>query len=201
MRPSARSLVVACALALGGCPVPPPPPCPSGAVADAAHEERIEHRLAQTMRGRVILDTQRVHVRAFCFVPPGSTSAITDDHDVLLASDLEDGEAAARLAHLLTHLEAGLPSRAVTPTDDPAACDAMVEHAIQLEAAAYVAEIDFQDALVAEPRVLRFEFADEVRAASMLQRERIVHDYLVAHPSGAPGIDGLVDAYRARCHR
>jgi hypothetical protein len=187
------------ALALVGCPVPPPPPCPSGSVADATLAERIEHRLARTMRGRVLLDTQRVHVRAFCFVPPGSTSAITDERDVLLARDLEEGEAAARLAHLLTHLDTGLPSSAVTPTDDAAACDAMVEHAISLEAAAYVAEIDFQDALVASPRVLRFEFADAVRAASILERERIVHDYLYAHPSGAPGIDGLVDAYRARC--
>lgn len=191
---------LALALALFGCGASATPAaCPAGTRADAARASAIEARLGSVASGRALLAVGRDRVRAVCFADAGSASVVTIEHVVLLAADLEEGEAAARLGHLLVHLRDGLPTDVVHAGLDPAACDAAVERALSLEAHAYVEEVALQDALGAQPTTLAFEFTPAMRAAAPEARASIALSYLRAHPSGGPGIDGLADAYRARC--
>ena len=175
------------------------PPCPSGTWPDEARERAIEARLASVAEGRTLLDAQQDRVARVCFASASSASVVTHDRVVILAQGLEEAEAAARLGHLLVHLRDGLPIDAVSASLAPAACDAAVDRALALEARAYVAEVALQDELGAHPRMLAFEFGDALRAASGDAREGIVLAYLREHPTGGQGIDGLAEAYRARC--
>ena len=184
---------------LGACGVPATrAACPAGTRADGPRAAAIEARLGTVSEGRALL-ASRDRVAAICFGDPASSSVITADRLVLLAGALEEGEAAARLGHLLVHAREGLPIDEVHAGLDEAACDAAVERALMLEARAYVVEVALQDALGARPTTLAFEFAARLRATSEGEREGIVTAYLRAHPRGGPGIDGLADAYRARC--
>jgi hypothetical protein len=173
-------------------------PCPSGMQADAARVEAIVTRLGTVSEGRALLEV-RDRIAATCFATPGSASVITSERIVILASDLEEGEASARLGHLLAHVRDGLPTDAVHSGLAGAACDAAVDRALRLEARAYVIEVSLQEALHARPTTLAFEFAEAMRAAPTEAREAIALAYLRDHPHGAAGIDGLADAYRARC--
>jgi hypothetical protein len=191
MRPE---LALALVLAACGTPASAPSACPTGTHADATHASAIEARLGSIAAGRALLDVTRAEVPAICFGDAASTSVITRARVVLLADGLEEGEAAARLGHLLVHVRDGLPIDQLHPP-----CDAAVEHAMALEARAYVEELALQDGLAAHPTTLAFEFADAVRDAAPDAREGIVRTYLHAHPDGAPGIDGLESAYRELC--
>jgi hypothetical protein len=185
------------ALALVACSTAPVP-CPDGTHADEGRAAAIAERLGTVSEGRALL-ALRDRVRAICFGDRTSASVITSEHVVVLNDALEEAEAAARLGHLLVHVRDGLPIDVVSSGLDPAACDAAVDRALTLEARAYVVEVSLQDALGAHPTLLAFELAGDLRAASPDARESIALRYLRAHPSGAPGIDGLADAYRARC--
>lgn len=190
---------LALALALIGCG-PAAAPCPSGTQSDPPRAHEIQARLATVSEGRALIDAARAQVPAICFGARASSSVITRDRVVLLATDLEEGEAAARLGHLLVHARDGLPVELVHTGLDADACHEAVRRALMLEARAYVTEITLQDALVAEPVTLAFAFSDAVRASSTQdERESVVLAYLYAHPDGGRGVDGLLEAYRARC--
>lgn len=180
---------------LGACGAPAlSADCPSGTHQDATLAAAIEARLATLPAGRALVDAQRERVSAVCFGAVGSSSVITRERIVVLAAGLEEGEAAARLGHLLVHVRDGLPIDELRPP-----CDAAVDRAMMLEARAYVEEIALQDALGAHPSTLAFEFADALRAAPPEDRASVARTYLHTHPDGAPGIDGLESAYRALC--
>ena len=183
-------------LLLAGCGAPPPaPPCPAGAHRDDPRAARIRARLASVPSGAALAADADGLVHAICFAPGGSASVVDDAHVVILATDLEEGEAAARLGHLLFHLRSGMPDAELTGPD----CDLAVERALAREAVAYVREVALQAELGAQPHVLTFDFTAAVLAASPDAREQIVLDYLRSHPAGAPGVDGLAAGYRARC--
>ncbi len=191
-----RELVV---LALIGCG-PASVPCPSGTHADATRASAIEARLETTEEGRALMSA-RSGVSAVCFGDATRASVITSTRVIVLANGLEEGEAAARLGHLLVHARDGLPNEVLGAGQGDATCDAAVEHALRLEAHAYVVEVALQDALDAHPTMLAFEFAPEMRAAPPNERESIALAYLHAHPLGGPGIDGLESGYRALCRQ
>lgn len=193
-----RALVIATLLAACGTPSAPSP-CRTGLHADEARATAIEARLASVPEGRALLDAARARLAAICFAEPGSASVVTTDHVAVLARDLEEGEAAARLGHLLVHLRDGLPLEAVPEGASDARCDEGVSRALALEATAYVTEVELQRALGAAPRVLRFELGDMLAALPAGEREPAVQRYLAEHPDGAPGIEGLASAYRQRC--
>lgn len=184
------------AIGLAACTSAPVATCPAGTDADAARASAIETRLASVSEGRALLGS-RDRVAAICF--GDGASVITSDHVVLLARTLEEGEAAARLGHLLVHARDGLPIDVIHAGVSESDCDAAVDRALALEARAYVTEVALQDALHAQPSVLAFEFASDVRTSTPDAREPLVLAYLRAHPTGAPGIEGLAAAYRARC--
>ncbi len=185
---------VVLALALAGCGGGAPA-CPEGTRSDDARALEIRTRLASVVGGAELVRDAVARVRAICFAPATSASVIDDTFVVILQSDLEPGEAAARLGHLLVHVRDGLPSALLHGPD----CGSAVERALAREATAYVREVALQAELGAAPRALAFEFAADVLAAAPERREPIVLDYLRAHPGGAPGIDGLAAGYRARC--
>lgn len=189
-----RALALALALAgcAGGAPIAS---CPAGTQHDDARALQIRARLSSIESGATLLREAGGQMSAICFAPPGSPSVVNDAHVVILASDLQEAEAAARLGHLLVHLRDGLPDAELVGPD----CDAAVERALAREATAYVREVVLQAELHAEPRVLAFEFSADVRAAPIELREPLVHAYLREHPHGARGIDGLAAGYRARC--
>jgi hypothetical protein len=169
--------------------------CPAGTTADDARALRIRTRLESVERGAALVREAGERVSVICFAAPRSTSVVDASHRVMLATELDDGEAAARLGHLLVHLRDGLPDANLHGPD----CDAAVEHALALEATAYVEEISLQAELAVTPRVLAFEPSAEILAAPPDAREAIMLAYLRAHPNGAPGIDALSTSYRARC--
>jgi hypothetical protein len=172
--------------------------CPSGTHEDASRTQAIIDRLDTSPDGHALL-ARRSLVARVCFAPASSASVLTTDHVILLADDLELGEAAARVGHLLVHLRDGLPIDAVSGQAAERACDAAVDRALTLEARAYVVEVELQGTLDAHPHVLAFEFTDAVRAAPADARDALVLAYLRTHPSGGPGIEGLGTAYRAQC--
>ena len=185
-------------LGLIGCGAPAPS-CPSGTHAEAARASAIEHRLASVAEGRALIDAARARVSSVCFGAPQSASVITTDRVILLADGLEEGEAAARLGHLLVHARDGLPTDEVHAGMNADACETAVGRALDLEARAYVVEVSLQTALGARPTMLAFEFGDAMRAAGPDARFEIARTYLRDHPDGGPGIDGLASAYRAIC--
>lgn len=202
MRADTHARLVAClgVLVVGSaCSTPSSPRCPPGTAEDAAHAAALERRLGTVTEGAALLDGARTGIARICFGEQTSSSVITRDRVVILARGLEESEAAARLGHLLVHARDGLPIDAVHGGVDEGTCEAEVGEALALEARAYVTEIALQDALGAQPRLLAFEFAADVRAAPASSRERVVLAYLRAHPRGGPGIDGLADAYRLQC--
>ncbi len=189
-----RALLVA--LTLVGCTdAAPTTACPSGSTSDDARALRIRARLESVPSGAELVREAGASVRSICFAPAGGLSVVDHDHRIVLAEGLEEGEAAARLGHLLVHLRDGLPDDGLIGPD----CDAAVERALVREASAYVREVLLQTELGARPTTLAFEFAPAVAAALPDARESIVLAYLRAHPDGAPGIDALAAGYRARC--
>lgn len=192
-----RIALVLALIAGCGSGEPSTPHCPPGSQPDEARAAAVRARLASVASGEALIAAAGDRVSCVCFAAPGSTSAVDDTHAILLASDLEEGEAAARFGHLLVHLRDGLPDEGLHRPD----CDAAVERALAREATAYVREIELQTEVGARPRMLAFEMSSDVLAAPREEREAIVLAYLRAHPHGAPGIDGLAAGYRERCER
>lgn len=171
-------------------------PCPAGHTESGARAARVVERLASVPEGRELARVLDAHV--ICFAPEG-LGVITGERQLLLSDALDDGENAARLGHLLVHARDGLPldsDRAGAGRD----CEALVARALDSEALAHVVEVRLQTALEVTPTHFVFEFASQVRAApDEAHAVALVRRYLAAHPTGAPGIDGLAAAYHQRC--
>jgi hypothetical protein len=133
-----------------------------------------------------------------CFAP-GALDVITAERALLLSEAMEVREAAARTGHLLVHIRDGVPMPASVPAG--ADCEALVSVALDREAEAHLVEWRLQRALGASPRVHAFEFDDDLLALPDGARRDAVRAYLAAHPTGAPGIDGLAASYLSRCIR
>lgn len=186
---------VACAVALVACGAPGPV-CPTGHHPDAARTARTLERLRSTPEGEALAALER-QLRGVCWGPE-ALDVITTERLVLLSEALEDGEAAARLGHLLVHVRDGLPLRETIPPG--ADCEALVAEALDREAVAYAAELRLQHALAAAPRLHAFGLERLVALDPETQRAEL-RAHLEAHPLGAPGIDALAAGYRERCRR
>ncbi len=195
----ATGLAVALALVACGAPASAPAACAPGTSVDSARRAAIEARLASVEEGGALLAAARDRVREVCFAAPESASVVTTDGALVLARDLDEGEAAARMGHLLVHLRDGLPLEAVPEGARGARCEAGIERALARESVAYVTEVELQHALAITPRRFRFEFDAVLAALPASERAPHVQRYLAEHPDGAPGIEGLASAYRARC--
>jgi len=168
----------------------PAPPCPEAFFDQPARAERLRGLLGSTEDGRALLDALGESEVRFCFgtieVP-----VVTSERVLLLDTRAADPESAARAGHLLQHVVRGAPMPAeIAPGVD---CDAVVLAALEREAAAYALEIRLRRALGVHER--RYAFEDAYAEAG----EHAILDYLVEHPEGGPGMDGLGAAYRQRC--
>jgi hypothetical protein len=166
--------------------------CPPGHVEAPERAARIAARLTSAAEGRALAPHLESHV--MCFARDG-LGAITGEHQLLLDSALDDGENAARVGHLLVHARDGLPMEG----DERDDCETRIARALDREAVAHVVEVRLQTALAVTPRHFAFEFAAEVMREDEPHAIALVRRYLVLHPMGAPGIDGLAAAYRQRC--
>ena len=131
-----------------------------------------------------------------CFAPEGP-NAIDADLTLVLDRALSDGEAAARVGHLLVHVRDGLPYQADAPGD----CDARVARALDREAEAHAVELDLRRALGVGGARLIFPFEAAFHAAPSAERVALLRRWPEEHPDGAPGLDGLATGYRMRCER
>ncbi|AKF08403.1 hemophore-related protein [Sandaracinus amylolyticus] len=168
-----------------------PASCPEGAIERPARADAIRARLATVLEGASLL---RVHSGPICFAD-GPSVIDERTHAVVLDRALGEGEAAARLGHLLVHVRDGSPYR------EGPHCDVVVARALDAEARAHALELDLRRALSVAPDVLRYELEPAYWAAPPDERVALVRAYLEAHPDGAPGIDALASAYRQRCER
>ena len=110
---------------------------------------------------------------------------------------LGDGEAAARLGHLLLHLIDGEPlDLAGTGT-----CSEKVARALDAEATALATELRLRRALGVDAPVVRFEMESAFWAAPEAERTTLVRGYFDTHPDGAPGVRPLARLYTSRCER
>lgn len=177
-------------------PSGPAAPCPYGFVDQPARGAGLIHGLRTTDDGARLVTALGAREVRYCF---GETDhgLVTEERVLLLSRDAPELENAARVAHLLHHVVEGSPYPSSVPRG--ADCDAIVERAIEREAAAYAIEVRVRRALGEERP--RYEFERAFFAAPEADRERVVADYLRAHPDGAPNLDGLVAGYRARCSR
>jgi hypothetical protein len=117
---------------------------------------------------------------------------------LILRADAGNGETAARVAHLLRHL--GGPFAPIDGFDTHVPCDVQVATALHDEADALDLELRLRARFHVDAPVLRFDVQHDWDAApDVASRERLLYDYLVAHPHGGGGIDALGDAYAARC--
>jgi hypothetical protein len=173
----------------------PPRPCPARFAADRAREVVLVDRLRAAPEGGLLL--ARVPPAALpriCF-GPAAVSSITTEGVVLLDRELGELEAAARLGHLLAHAVEGMPMAQPRAGD----CDAQVEEALVQEARALALELRLRRALGVTERRLPYAFEDAFWRSPTAGRERLVLEYLHAHPDGAPGLDGLASGYSRRC--
>ncbi len=81
------------------------------------------------------------------------------------------------------------------PTD----CEKQVDEALRAESAALSFELQLRGELAVTNKRIEYEFEAPYWATAPENRERLVLDYLRAHPDGAPGIDALAAGYTKRC--
>ncbi len=172
----------------------PAPPCPAGFFDQLGRAEALRAALGGTEEGRAILEALGPTEVRFCFgvvdVP-----VVQDERVLLLDRRQDDPELAARTGHLLHHVVRGAPMPdAIEPDAD---CGALVREALAREARAYALELRLRRALGV--RGARYEFETPFFAAPAGEGEGVVLEYLLAHPDGGPGLDGLGAAYRQRC--
>jgi len=172
-------------------------PCPQGYSENAGREERALVLLSRDPEGReAVRNASGVRGR-MCF---GRTEvpAVTVERTLILRRDAGDAETAARVAHLFLHLSGGFAP--VDGFDAHAPCDAQVATALHAEADALDLELRLRQRLHVDAPVLRFEVQAAWDAATNgAAREQLLYDFLVAHPHGGGGVDGLADAYAQRC--
>lgn len=172
----------------------PAPPCPAGFLDQLGRAEALRAALDGTEEGRALLDALGARQVGWCFgvidVP-----VVQDDRVLLLDRRQDDPELAARAGHLLHHVVHGTPMPDTVEPD--ADCGAVVREALAREARAYALELRLRRALGVEGA--RYEFEAPFLAARAEDGEALILEYLLAHPEGGPGLDGLGAAYRQRC--
>lgn len=173
------------------------PPCPEGALDQPARTDAIVALLGSVPEGAALLEATRARMGRVCFAPEGP-NAIDADLTLVLDRALSDGEAAARVGHLLVHVRDGLPYVDAPPGTD---CDARVAHALDREAEAHAVELELRSALGVGGSRLVFPFEAAFQSAPSHERVALVRRWLEEHPDGAPGLDGLATGYRMRCER
>lgn len=170
----------------------PAPPCPHEFVEQLGRSDGLRRLLASVEEGAALLDALGSTEVRFCFgtieVP-----VLSDDRVLLLDAGADEAETAARAGHLLHHAVYGSPFPAEVAPD--ASCDDVVRGALAAEARAYALEVRLRRALGVEGRRYAFEAAYVPTEAG----ERGIFEYLLANPTGGPGLDPLGAAYRQRC--
>ena len=168
--------------------------CPARFSADPARQARIASTLDASGEGRAVL-ARWGRPLPMCFGPVPA-SVVTEKGVLLMDAKLDDARAAARTAHLVTHLADGLPALVKERGD----CDARVEQALAAEARALGLELRLLRELRAPPpEGGPWEVEIVYFAAEPAAREAALRAYLRAHPDGAPGVDALAAGYAKRC--
>lgn len=179
-----------------GCGGEAPAVCTGRYSADPARQARILGRLGASAEGAAAVGRWGRPIR-MCFGAVRS-SVVTEQGVMLMDAKLDDARAAARVAHLVTHLADGLPAIVAGEGD----CDARVEQALAAEARALALELRLLRELEAPPpEGGPWEVEGVHWAAPPEGREAAVLSYLRAHPDGAPGVDALAAGYARRCAR
>lgn len=177
-----------------GCDGPAQGSCPARYSADPERQAKIVEVLGKSQEGGAVVARWGRPIR-MCFgaVAP---SVVTEEGMLLMDAKLEDARAAARAAHLLTHLVDGLPALVKGQGD----CEARVEQALAAEARALALELRLLRELGAPPpEGGPWEVEGIHWAAAPAAREAVLVDYLRSHPDGAPGVDALATGYARRC--
>ncbi len=190
-------VIAALAWPRGDAPIAtgPAPPGPSAFFDQPGRADALRARLGTTEEGRALLEALGPTDVRWCF---GAIErpVVQDDRVLLLDRDMDEAELAARAGHLLHHVVHGAPLGAIDRHTD---CERAVRQALEREAQAYALELRLRRALGVP--TARYEFEAPFFAADPADGERLVLDYLLTHPEGGPGIDGLARAYRERCDR
>lgn len=193
---TALSLAYACVLSISivSCRASDSSPqCPAAFVQDEPRANRLWKRLGEAHVGDTRL-RQNVAKPRVCF---GQTelSSITTDGIILFDDKLDESEGTARLGHLFDHFVNGMPMAHPKPQD----CETQVDEALRAEAAALSIELQLRREFGVTKGRIAYEFEPPYWAAIPEARERLIFDYLRAHPNGAPGIDALAAGYAKRC--
>jgi hypothetical protein len=125
-----------------------------------------------------------------CFAR-GIEPGVTLDGLALLDAAMPDDAAAARLAHLLTHLHRG--SQLAAPPDG-ADCARWLEGALDEEARAWALELRLLG-----DRGAALPFARAAGAAPAAERAAVIRRWLAEHPEGEGTVPPLGVGYAARC--
>jgi hypothetical protein len=168
--------------------------CPAGFAEDAARGDRALTRLTTVSETRDLVRRTSGRRGRLCFGQV-DVPLITTDRVLLLSRAAADGETAARVAHLLSHLDGHFPP--IDGFDAHAACAPQVDAALHAEARAMDLELRLRQRFSVRAPTLRIAFADAWTAAPSPQ---LAYEWLVTHPHGGEGVDALGDAYAARCH-
>jgi hypothetical protein len=172
----------------------PAPPCPFGFVDRPGRSAALVRRLQGTTRGAALLERLGETELRYCFGAPEGSS-VTESRVLLLDADAPADALAARAGHLIHHVVHGPPFPDAVPAD--ADCEAVVEAALEAEAAGYALELALRRELgLARPR---YPFERDFWAAAEDEREAVIADYLRDHPDGGPNVTGLAAGYRERC--
>lgn len=186
--------LLALGLSMASCRASDPvPPCPAGFVPNDGRTRRLWERLGTASSGTTLL-ARSASKPILCF---GATeiSTLTTTGIVYFDDKLDESEGAARLGHLLLHFVDGMPMANPRPTD----CERQVEEALRAESMALSLELQLRrEFAVGKPRIA-YAFESSYWNAAVEERERLILEYLRAHPLGAPGIDALAAGYAKRC--
>lgn len=169
--------------------------CPASFARDDSRAARVVARLSGSPSSRALAAAAMKLEPTFCF-GPADISLVTTERVLLVDTRLPDDEAAARVAHLFTHLVDGPPLRMPRSVDQ---CDQAVARAIDAEAVALARELEVRRELGVTRPVVRFEVEGAYRGSTASARAALVRDWLRAHPFGGVGVDALAPAYDARC--
>jgi hypothetical protein len=169
--------------------------CPAAFTQNDDRASRLWERLGAASAGAALMARGASKPR-LCF---GRTeiSTITTNGILYFDDKLDESEGAARLGHLFMHFVDGMPMSNPRPTD----CEAQVDEALRAESAALSLELQLRRELAVTSKRIMYQFEAPYWAAAPEERERLVLDYLRAHPDGAPGIDALAAGYAKRCRK
>lgn len=170
------------------------PTCPSGYVSNPEREAQIGQVLQNVPEYKGAVEKYG-RSPVFCF-GKSPHAGVMKNGTLLLPTNQDVSRSAARAAHLTLHLTDGLAEL----IDSPGDCGLTVQKSVEKEAKALLVELRVLDETKPPPDPnAALELEDIYHATPANRREGAVAQYLVDHPHGAPGLDGLVVAYTKRC--